>query len=274
MSMHADGLTPQALRTSPRSWWDDSFTRRLLDFIPLDTTRLVELDCGLAAAAHVLLPSLPNATYLGLDPNPDRLAEAQREIVGTRLKGRVELRQMEHGPLPLEDGACDQVLSIMSLQHQHDVPGLMGEVLRVLSSGGRLLAVEPDNLGQRFYFDGVLEEISTVFHALSMKVRVSRQPADICLGPRLAQLMRDAGFTRIRVAVHMVQSVRQEPAASFCGRLKRIARSIATEAGLAPGHALVKACDEAIKRCQFAGLPKRVGYSCHLVPVFLCTGRK
>ena len=68
------------------------FTRLLLDVIPLDCKQLVELDCGLAAAAHTLLPSLPDARYLGLDFNPERLAEAKSELVQARIAPRVQLR--------------------------------------------------------------------------------------------------------------------------------------------------------------------------------------
>jgi len=274
MTYHSDGLTPRALQTSRKTWWDERFTRLLLDFIPLSTRMMVEVDCGLAAAAHVLLPSLPQAMYLGVDFNPERLAEARGELIGTRVEQRVELRLVSPDNLPLEDASCDVVLSIMSLQHRPDVPAVMGEASRVLEPSGHMVAVEPDNLGQRFYFDGVLEEINTVFHTLCLRARVAKQPADIALGPRLPTLMRVAGLHRVRLVPHMVYSSRMETASDFCDRLGRIARTIAFEAGLDCDGQLIRDCDQAIKRCLFAGLPKRLGVSCHLVPVFLCAGRK
>lgn len=274
MTFHDDGLTPRALQASRKNWWDERFTRLLLDFIPLSTHMMVEVDCGLAAAAHVLLPSLPQAMYLGVDYNPERLAQARGELLGTRLEQRVELRLVSPESLPMEDASCDVVLSVMSLQHRPDVPAVMKEASRVLEPNGRMVAVEPDNLGQHFYFDGVLEEINTVFHALCLRARVSRQPADIALGPRLPVLMRGAGLHRIRLVPHMVYSSRMESATDFCHRLERIARTIAAEADLEQDDPLIDECDQAIKRCLFAGLPRRLGYSCHLVPVMLCAGKK
>jgi len=268
-------LTPRALQASRRSWWDERFTRLLLDFIPLSTRMMVEVDCGLAASAHVLLPSLPQAMYLGVDFNPERLAEAKGELLGTRVEQRVELRLVSPDNLPLEDASCDVVLSIMSLQHRPDVAAVMKEASRVLEPSGLMVAVEPDNLGQRFYFEGVLEELNSVFHALCLRARVARQPADIALGPRLPLLMRGhGGLHRIKMVPHMVYSSRMETAVDFCNRLGRIARTIALEADLDPTDPPVSECDQAIKRCLFAGLPKRLGFSCHLVPVFLCAGRK
>ena len=271
--MHHD-LTPRALQASRKTWWDDRFTRLLLDFVPLATRKLVEVDCGLAAAAHVLLPSLPQAMYLGVDYHPARLAEARGELAGTRVEQRVELRLVPPDQLPLDDGACDVVLSIMSLQHRPDVSAVMAEAARALEQSGRVVAVEPDNLGQHFYFDGVLEEINAVFHALCLRARVAKQPADIALGPRLPILLRGAGFHHIKLVPHMIYSSRMESATDFCDRLQRIARTIALEADMDPDDELVASCNQAIKRCLFAGLPRRLGFSCHLVPVFLCAGRK
>ena len=274
MDYPVNGLTPRAQQSSRKSWWDDRFTRLLLDVVPMNTRLLVELDCGLAAAAHVLLPSLPQARYLGVDFDPARLAEAKAQLAGTRAQQRCELRLVSAASLPLDDAGCDVVLSVMSLQHRQDVAEVLSEAARVLEPGGRLVAVEPDNLGQHFYFDGVLEEINATFHALCLRARVSRQPADIALGPRLAPLVLRAGLHRIKVVAHMVYSSRMEPATDFCNRLERVARATAEEAGMAPDDPAVQGCEQAVKRCLFAGLPKRVGFSCHIVPVFLCVGLK
>ncbi len=274
MDAPADGLTPRTLQTSRRTWWDDSFSHFLLEAMPPRTRRIVELDCGLAAAAHVLLPALPEALYLGVDTLPERVEEARRQLLGARIERRVELRLMDGARLPAEDEEQDLALSLMSLQHRPDVPALLAEAHRVLERGGRMVAVEPDNLGQRFYFDGGLEELSAIFHELCLKARVARQPADIALGPRLAPLMRAAGFGRVRVAAHMVQSFRLESAAQFCDRLGRVARAVAREAGMEQESPLIEQCDAAIKRCLFAGLPKRVGASGHIVPVIRCVGIK
>jgi len=272
--LRIDGLTPQTLQSSSKSWWDGLFTRLLLDAIPLDTRQIVELDCGLAAAAHTLLPSLPEARYLGVDFEPQRLAEAREQMAGARIATRSELRLAPATSIPLDDNAADVVLSIMSLQHMHDVPVVLAEATRILCAGGRFVAVEPDNLSQRFYFDGVLEEINQVMHTLCLKARVARQPADIAIGPRLPEMMRAAAYHHIRMVAHMVHSTRMETASAFYKRLRRVAQVAAEEAGIDPEDEAVTACEAAINRCLFADIPKRLGYSSHVVPVFLCLGVK
>lgn len=274
MDLRIDGLTPQTLQSSHKSWWDKGFMRLLLDAIPFDARLLVELDCGLAGAAHAILPSLPEARYLGLDFNPERLAEAKAQLEGSGIAGRAELRLAPATAIPLPDESADVVLSVLSLQRVQDVPAVLREAVRALRPKGRVVCVEPDNLGQRFYFDGGLEEITAVFHALTLKARVARQPADLALGPRLPALLAEAGLLGVRVYPHVVASAQMETAAAYFARLGRIARAVAAEAGLPTEGELIEACDAAIRRSLYAGIPKRVAYSCHVVPVFLCVGFK
>lgn len=49
--------------------------------------------------------------------------------------------------LPLPDGSVDRVLLVHALEMSHDAPSLLREVWRVLSAGGRLLAVVPNRRG-------------------------------------------------------------------------------------------------------------------------------
>lgn len=272
--MRSVDLTPQALQVAQRGWWDEAFSQLLLGQIPRTSATLVELDCGLAAAAHLLLPALPQTRYVGLEPSPERLAQAKERLQECPIAQRVELRLAHATAIPLDPGSAQVVLSVMALQQHPDVPTVLQQARATLAPGGRLLAAEPDNLGQRFYFDGVLEQINAVFHALCRKARVARQPADIALGPHLPALLRDAGFFKLRVQLHAVHATRMESAAQFCNRLARVARTIAREVGLPDDDEAVQRCLEQVEKLRFAGIPRRVGFSGHLVPVFVCRAVK
>ena len=54
---------------------------------------------------------------------------------------------VEENELPLTDGAVDRVLLVLALEMTNDPMGLLREVWRVMSSGGRLLAVVPNRRG-------------------------------------------------------------------------------------------------------------------------------
>ncbi|MBN8921047.1 MAG: methyltransferase domain-containing protein, partial [Rhizobiales bacterium] len=49
--------------------------------------------------------------------------------------------------MPLPDGAADRILLVHALEMSHDTAALLREVWRVLSSGGRVLAVIPNRRG-------------------------------------------------------------------------------------------------------------------------------
>lgn len=260
------------LRDTARSWWDERFTALLLEAIPADCRQIVEYGCGDGRAARALLPVRPDACYIGIETETDPVREAQQAFSRTKLASRVQFQLGRELDLPLPDGSADLMLALLRLQHCRDVEALLGEMRRVLRREGTLLIVEADNLGQRFYFDGVLEEINTRLHALTLRVRVARQPADIAIGPRLPLLLRGAGFHAVSFRPHSVGSTRREEAKLFCRRLERICDQLVRAGGLDEQGEEVVGCREAIRRLMFAGMPKRLGYSAHIVPLFLVSG--
>lgn len=261
-----------ALPSAGQTWWDEGFTQLLVRSVPSDTRHLVEMDCGLARAGHLLLPYLPSATYVGVESDAERLAQAQQLLVGASFASRVSLRLGKAEELPLPDGMCDVVLSIMDLQQHPDVPAVLREARRVLRNGGRIVAVAPDNLGQRFYFDGVLEEVSDVVHRLCLRARAACQPVDLAVGPRMPGLLQAAGLLSVSMTAHAIHSSRSEDAKTFFNRLRRVCQGVVEHAGLPPELEELQICEAAITRAQFAGLPKRVGFSAHVVPAFCVVG--
>lgn len=256
-------------QASSKSWWDDRFTRLLLEAIPSDAQQIIEYRCATGNAAYSLLPALPSAHYIGVETDAEQLREAERQAAATRYASRISLRLGAEFELPVPDHLADVVLSVLKLQNCVDAKALLTEFARALKPSGRLVAFEPDNLGQRFYFDGVLEELNQKFHQLCLRARVLRQPADVAIGPRLPQLLKRLGFRDIKVEMHMIGSNRFEHAKAFCDRVQRITDQTAELAGIYEQAEEYQAVVDAVRRFQFVGLPKRLGHSAHLVPAFL-----
>lgn len=269
-----DGLTSEEIRASRQGWWDESFTQFLLRWIPAETHRLIDVGCGLATAAHALLPCLGSATYLGIDADENRLREADKLLAGTPYAQRVELRPGRAEQLPCAECAADLVLSSMTLQHVTDVQAVLSEIKRVLCPGGRFVAVEPDNLANLFYFDGSLQEVNAAFRDLFAAQRQARRPADTAIGPAVPRALEKAGFRVIDCRPYAVGRVSRVSASEFFERARRVAAIVIASANLPPDNSVLQECLAAVNRAVAAVGPDTVGYGCQLVPVFVSVAEK
>jgi len=264
--MNVDGLSTDELERSRAAWWDDAFSRLLLDAVPPDAATLIDVGCGVATAAHALLPARSKLAYLGVDLDEERLAIAQKTIEGTSYARRVTLRKAAAHQLPVPEAVAEVVLFVLTLQHLDDVPRALVEARRALVPGGRVVAVEPDNLGVRFGFDGPLDDVSRAFADLCRAARAARAPADLALGPSLPRLFEGAGLRPTLFRAHAVQTTRHESLGELAARLSGLADVVARAVPGAPERARVQAALDALRDG-----PRR-GWSSHVVPCFIAVG--
>jgi SAM-dependent methyltransferase len=274
MAEGADGLSMATLRASREAWWDDHFTDLLVEALPADVGLLVDVGCGLATAALTLLPRLPKMEYVGVDVDGGRLDAARRDLAAVGLGQRVELKKGDATELPVGEALADAVLTVMTLQHLPDVPAALRDALRVLRPGGQLVAVEPDNLGQRFYFDGALDQIDAAIRALCEAHRHRRAPADLGIGPRVPGLMAEAGFVDVDARAHAIHSLQKESCAAFFNRVRGVVEAVQNAAGLPADDPVVGDCNRAVRAAEARIDPDHEGYACQLVPVFRVVGKK
>ena len=264
-----DGLTSEELRATRKGWWDESFTRFLLRWIPAETRRVLDIGCGLATAARALLPFFERAIYLGIDADEDRLREADKLLAGTPYANRVQLRVGRAEQLPCPDSTADLAISSMTLQHVADVQPVLYEIKRVLRPGGRFVAIEPDNLCNQFYFDGPLPEVNAAFRSLFAVQRQARHPADTAIGPAVPSALEKAGFRIIDCHPYALGGMIRTSAGEFFERAKRVASIASTTAQLMPGNSAYQECLDAIQRAAAEFGPETVGYGCQFVPAFV-----
>lgn len=105
---------------------------------------VVEIGCGTGNVLLLAARVAPDATVVGLDPDRDALALADRKLRRAGLAAR-----LDHGyadALPYADGSVDRVLSSFMLHHlpPDQQQAALREVRRVLVPGGRLHLVDVD----------------------------------------------------------------------------------------------------------------------------------
>lgn len=105
---------------------------------------VVEIGCG---TGHWLaLMSNSGCAVAGLDPSAAMLAQAATKVVGDLRRGRAET-------LPWPDDRFALVVFVNALHHCDDQMAALGEAVRVLRPGGRLLTIglDPHTAGDRWH---------------------------------------------------------------------------------------------------------------------------
>lgn len=115
------------------AWWDERGPFAALhwlaaargELIPEGTGTLVDLGCG----GGLMAPHVPPGyRHVGVDRNAKALAQAAEH--------GVETVQADVTAVPLPDGCADVVVAGELIEHVEDLPGLVGEIARLLRPGG------------------------------------------------------------------------------------------------------------------------------------------
>jgi ubiquinone/menaquinone biosynthesis C-methylase UbiE len=99
---------------------------------------LLDLGCGPGYLLRLLADKLPRLRLVGVDVAEEAL-DAARKNLGP---ARVELLRGGSDNLPPPDGACDFVVSTLSLHHWSRPGEIFSEIFRVLKPGGRFLVMD------------------------------------------------------------------------------------------------------------------------------------
>jgi SAM-dependent methyltransferase len=107
--------------------------------------RVLDAGCGTGRMIEHLRSIEPSLDVVGVDLSPGMVAEARAAHPGTRIdEGALTA-------LPYEDGSFDGVLAWYSIIHTppHGLAPVLGELRRVLRTGGRLLLGYQSGTGHR-----------------------------------------------------------------------------------------------------------------------------
>lgn len=117
----------------------DEMTSRLLDYLPREPRKLLELGCGTGNLSLLLARNFPAASLTLVDGSPEMVAVTRSRLsdAGLRRVNEPAYIAARFEELALPDDSFDLVVSSISLHHVADKASLYRRIRAVLRAGGR-----------------------------------------------------------------------------------------------------------------------------------------
>lgn len=187
-------------------WWNTDFLELLATRMQWNEVQTIaDIGCGHGHWGHRLLPMMSdNGTIEGVDLEQEWVEKARNRTSQLGYSERARYQQSSAEELPFDNASFDLVTCQTLLMHVPDVPTVLGEMLRILKPGGRLLLSEPNNLAHSFTVDSANQELSpdqlgelmTLFSACS-RGRAVLGRGDDCVGDLLPAMLADLNLENI-----------------------------------------------------------------------------
>lgn len=126
------------------SWLTADEQDRFIDSLALTSgKKLLDIACG-AGGPALRIAAKTGCSFVGIDLHEDAVLAAQALAAERNLSDRAEFRVANAAEsLPLADSEFDAITCIDAINHLPDRPRIVGEWVRVLKPGGRLLFTDP-----------------------------------------------------------------------------------------------------------------------------------
>ena len=176
--------------------WGDGFlspggaeeVARILEHLDIRGARVLDIGCGLGAVDVLLARDHGARQVIGIDLEPDLLAQARERALRAGLPDRLEFIQVSPGPLAFPAAHFDVVFSKDSMLQIPDKPALFADIHRVLVPGGRFIAGDWLRGGSGAYSEAMLEYF-----------RLEGLTYNLASAEDSASTLRNAGFVDIEV---------------------------------------------------------------------------
>lgn len=185
-------------------WWNRDFLQLMSARWKLcAVTTVLDVGCGVGHWSRCLAPLLPPSCQItGIDRESRWIEEARKRSAET---GSVSISfcQGEAEHLPFPDGTFDMVTCQTLLIHIKDPVAAIREMIRVLTPGGMLVIVEPNNIASNASIIDLQQPISDVLNLLELQMTCERGKRQLgegfnSLGPFVAGWLSELKLEQIQ----------------------------------------------------------------------------
>jgi SAM-dependent methyltransferase len=194
---------------------------------------VVEVGCGGGVYTRLMASQLDGrGVAIGIDSNPTRLAQAQELSAHEGLGELVRLGLGEPTKLPLPDACADRVFCNSLLWRQANPVAALREMRRVLATGGKALAAEPDGGLVHAYLPDRprLTELERRFQECYARGVRAQEGFDYDIGRRLPSLFLESGYVAVRAYPRLFVAagcdLGEDPKAGLSSRLAEYQRAL------------------------------------------------
>lgn len=176
----------------------------LVELLHADTaypagSRVLEAGCGVGAQTITLAKHSPAALITSVDISGASIAEAGRRLAAAGLSN-VQLEQADIFNLPYEPDSFDHIFVCFVLEHLSLPVAALRKLKKHLRQGGTITVIEGDHGSAYFYPDS-----EAAHKAIRCQVELQRRAGgNAMIGRELYPLLREAGYSSIRVSPRMV----------------------------------------------------------------------
>ena len=111
---------------------------------------ILDVGCGGGRTVQKLAAAASQGRVFGADFSPESVAVSRETNAAAIAEGRVEILESSVARLPFADATFDLVTAVETHYYWPDLTANLGEILRVLKPGGRLVLIAEAYKGSRF----------------------------------------------------------------------------------------------------------------------------